>query len=43
MPLAAADDRHEVTVRLADLPESFDLAEPFERIREAIEEARRGG
>jgi hypothetical protein len=43
VPLAAADDRHEVTVRLADLPESFDLAEPFERIREAIEEARRGG
>jgi hypothetical protein len=43
VPLGAADDRHEVTVRLADLPESFDLAEPFERIREAIEEARRGG
>ncbi len=43
VPLAAVDDRHEVTVRLADLPESFDLAEPFERIREAIEEARRGG
>jgi len=43
LPLAAADDQQEVTVRLADLPESFDLAEPFERIREAIEEARRGG
>ena len=43
VPLAAKDDRETVTTRLADLTETFDLAEPFERIREAIEEARRGG
>jgi hypothetical protein len=34
-------DRQLVAERLADLAESFDLAEPFGRIREAIEEARR--
>jgi hypothetical protein len=34
-------DRELVAERLADLAESFDLAEPFGRIREAIEEARR--
>lgn len=32
-------DRREITRRLSDLPESFDLAEPFGRIREAIDEA----
>ncbi|MBN1589361.1 MAG: hypothetical protein JW888_07595 [Pirellulales bacterium] len=32
-----------ITERLAGLTESFDLAEPFTRIREAIEEARGGG
>jgi hypothetical protein len=36
-------DRQLVAERLGDLAESFDLAEPFGRIREAIEEARRGG
>jgi hypothetical protein len=36
-------DRQLVTERLGDLAESFDLAEPFGRIREAIDEARRGG
>jgi hypothetical protein len=36
-------DRQLVAERLSDLAESFDLAEPFQRIREAIEEARRGG
>jgi hypothetical protein len=41
-PLAAAD-RETIADRLGDLAETFDLAEPFERIREAIEEARRGG
>jgi hypothetical protein len=41
-PLAAAD-RESIADRLGDLAETFDLAEPFERIREAIEEARRGG
>jgi len=43
VPLAASDDRQTVTARLGEVAESFDLAEPFERIREAIEEARRGG
>ncbi len=36
-------DRQLVAERLGELAESFDLAEPFARIREAIEEARRGG
>jgi hypothetical protein len=35
----AADDRHRIAERLAEWSESFDLAEPFTRIREAIEEA----
>jgi hypothetical protein len=43
VPTWAADDRQAVTTRLGNLAESFDLKEPFERIREAIEEARRGG
>lgn len=34
-------DRTEILDRLASLSESFDLAEPFLRIREAIEEAQR--
>ncbi len=33
------DDRRLIAERLADLAESFDLCEPFGRIREAIEEA----
>jgi len=37
----SSDDGRWITERLADLPESFDLAEPFARIREAIEEARK--
>lgn len=36
-------DRQLIADRLAVLDESFDFSEPFERIREAIEEARRGG
>ena len=40
---SAAGDRPLVEQRLAGLAESFDLGEPFQRIREAIEEARRGG
>ena len=43
LPERLSADRQLVTERLGDLPESFDLAEPFGRIREAIEEARRGG
>jgi hypothetical protein len=39
----AVDDPQIVANRLSDLAESFDFREPFERIREAIEEARRGG
>lgn len=34
-------DRQELARRLADLGELFDLAEPFDRIREAIREAQR--
>ncbi|HEX3998607.1 MAG TPA: hypothetical protein VHX65_08670 [Pirellulales bacterium] len=36
-------DRAMIQERLAELSESFDLAEPFDRIREAIEEAQRVG
>jgi hypothetical protein len=43
VPSWAADDRQVVATRLGELAESFDFVEPFERIREAIEEARRGG
>ena len=39
LPEQATEDRRLITERLSDLAESFDLAEPFERIREAIEEA----
>ena len=35
----ADEDRRLIAERLADLAESFDLAEPFQRIRDAIEEA----
>jgi hypothetical protein len=35
----AEDDRQRIRQQLADLGESFDLSEPFLRIREAIEEA----
>jgi hypothetical protein len=34
-----ADDRRAIGEHMAELGESFDLAEPFERIRAAIEEA----
>ena len=43
VPGRVAGERGAITERLSDLGESFDLAEPFGRIREAIEEARRGG
>ena len=43
VPGRLAGEREAVTERLADLGKSFDLSEPFGRIREAIEEARRGG
>ncbi|MBN2293953.1 MAG: hypothetical protein JXM70_16115 [Pirellulales bacterium] len=43
VPSRLSEDRRAVIERLEDLGESFDLSEPFMRIREAIEEARRGG
>jgi hypothetical protein len=39
LPERAEDDRRLIAERLADLADSFDLAEPFQRIRDAIEEA----
>lgn len=39
LPERADEDRRLVAERLAELTDSFDLAEPFQRIREAIEEA----
>jgi hypothetical protein len=41
VPAGFAEDGRRITESLADLPESFDLAEPFARIREAIEEAQK--
>jgi hypothetical protein len=43
LPKTGLDGRRVITERLRGLPDFFDLAEPFQRIREAIEEARRGG
>jgi hypothetical protein len=40
LPERADEDRRLVADRIADLSESFDLSEPFQRIRDAIEEAR---
>jgi hypothetical protein len=37
------DDRALIEQRLSELDQSFNLAEPFERVREAIEEAQRVG
>jgi hypothetical protein len=39
LPERAQEDRRLATERLADLADSFDLAEPFQRIRDAIKEA----
>jgi hypothetical protein len=39
LPARAEDERRVIEDRLSELGESFDLAEPFGRIREAIEEA----
>jgi hypothetical protein len=43
VPAPMSADRELISRRLAELADVFDLAEPFGRIREAIEEARRGG
>jgi hypothetical protein len=40
---SSASDPAELSRRLADLHEQFDLSEPFARIREAIDEAQRAG
>lgn len=39
LPERADDDRQLIAERLADMAETFDLVEPFQRIRDAIEEA----
>lgn len=39
LPERADEDRRVITERLAELADSFDLVEPFQRIRDAIEEA----
>lgn len=39
LPERGQDDRQVIAERLGDLAEVFDLAEPFQRIRDAIEEA----
>jgi hypothetical protein len=39
LPVRAEDERRIVEERLGELVDTFDLAEPFGRIREAIEEA----
>lgn len=43
VPDGGVDNPQRILDRLGELPDWFDLAEPFQRIREAIEEARRGG
>ncbi len=40
---AYREDRDSIMSKLASLTDDFDLLEPFERIRQAIEEAQRGG
>jgi hypothetical protein len=42
VPQRADGDRQRIIERLAETAESLDLAEPFTRIREAIEEAQQG-
>ncbi len=43
VPASSEADRELISKRLSDLSDSLDLIEPFGRIREAIDEARRGG
>ncbi len=42
VPCSCEAHRNAITDRLTNLPESFDLVEPFGRIHEAISEARKG-
>ncbi len=41
VPATREDDRQQLLARTRELGESFDLAEPFERVQAAIEEAQR--
>jgi hypothetical protein len=41
VPEESEEDRSLIVERIGDLADAFDLAEPFQRIREAIEEAQR--
>jgi hypothetical protein len=43
LPNSVTHDRQLIADRLGELSDWFDLTEPFQRIREAIKEARRGG
>jgi len=43
LPVADISGRELLADRLTPMADSFDLAEPFDRIRDAIEEARQGG
>lgn len=43
LPAADTFGRELLTDRLAPMADSFDMSEPFDRIRDAIEEARQGG
>ena len=43
VPSGRDDDRAELSERLSAIADHLDLAEPFERIRSAIEEAQRAG
>jgi hypothetical protein len=43
LPPDRDSDRSLILKRLAPFEDLFDLAEPFSRIREALEEAQRGG
>lgn len=43
VPAATESDKDLIAERLGPIAEGLDLLEPFQRIREAIEEARRGG
>lgn len=42
VPVSHADDRRLVSERLGTLADQLDLGEPFDRIREALDEAQRG-
>jgi hypothetical protein len=43
VPADVSEDRQRIAEKIGSLCESLDLLEPFQRIRDAIDEARRGG